>query len=588
MNLSASLIVDKTLSPNVHAFRTRFPSVWVPDSKSYSCYSCKEQFGFMKRKHHCRICNRCFCYSCCHDFETPISYLNTWAVNVRMCKTCTKNQREAKEVEVLIIVFAAMPLSMEEKWKCRLIDTRWSKAWTHFSDVRNVQYKLPHLKYNKLEQLWLENNGHEMDKHSMLSVAYANHMRCLPTVTKDRISCRRLMCSSQCRRFLNESDVLQLVTQKVKFKHRLQQKWMIPWNIRNGIVAPTIENLMELRIAKHKEMYDRTLVQLTKEDKAKWNNMCKLFATINKLIQYNDKAQRKSIKEELFAEIFVLHYPMDNKRLIVDILTDNIVDIDSNSKPVVIPFLLSDNTLKHVLVKKEDIRNDRLAQTTLMWICRLSGMHMNTYSVIPTSDKSGWIEIFEDCTTLYDIKYTKQSTIMHYIMENNPKKTAYAIKRDFIKSVAISCVLSYVLGLGDRHLENIIVTASGQLIHIDFGFIFGSDPHKAPSEMRITKQTLEALGGVHSKSFQTFSERCEAIYKCVRKAAPLWYALFKHRIGEERAYQWISERLIPGEFDSAAATKIVDIVHRNSSTSWVRSILDTTRVVRKSIGKLRT
>ena len=51
------------------------------------------------------------------------------------------------------------------------------------------------------------------------------------------------------------------------------------------------------------------------------------------------------------------------------------------------------------------------------------------------------------------------------------------------------------------------------------------------------------------------------------------------------AHKWVGERLIPGEFDTARATRIVDIVHRNSSTSWVQHILDTSRLVRKTITK---
>ena len=320
---------------------------------------------------------------------------------------------------------------------------------------------------------------------------------------------------------------------------------------------------------------------LSQDDSVTWHKLCKLFATINKLIQYKDPIMRREIKEKLLKDSIIVNYPT-SKHFIVDIRTDEIVDIESNSRPVIIPFVLSDDTVKNVLVKQEDIRNDRLAQVTLMWISRLADISISTYSVIPTSDKSGWIEILDQCTTLYDIKYVQQTTIMDYIMRHNPKKTAYAIQRDFIKSVAVSCVLSYILGLGDRHLENIIVTETGELIHIDFGFLFGADPHGVPSEMRITRQTLEALGGVNSRSFQTFSEQCELIYSKVRKAAPLWYALFKHR-GEEMAYKWVGERLIPGEFDSASATKIVDIVHRNSSTSWVQHILDTSRVMRKTI-----
>lgn len=588
MNLSASMIVDKAIAPRITAFKTRHPSVWVPDSRSTKCYDCKAVFGMLTRKHHCRICGRIFCYQCSSFTTTAVSYLDKWCKQtVKMCKSCYESQEEAKTVEAHILALAGMPLTMKEKWKCRLISKNWNKAWTHFSEVRHVQYKLPYNPYNRIEKLWMESNGHEMSGHSRLMIAYANAFGTLPPYKHHNYStsCRYLMCSSQCTCYLSDSDILELIAQNVHVeKTEKRPSWMVPWVVMSGKYECSIEYLMEMKVAKRMDLYEDAVAGLPLRQKQRWFKMCSLFATVNKIIQYSDKDQRRKIKNELFEQNIIVQYPMD-KRIILDIKSDEMIVIESNSRPVILPFVLSDKTVKNILIKNEDIRNDRLAQVTLMWISKLSGIQTSTYPVIPTSDKSGWVEIFDDCTTLYDIKYVKQTTIMDYIMEHNPTKTAYAIKTKFIKSVAISCVLSYILGLGDRHLENIIVTNNGELLHIDFGFLFGEDPHGVPSEMRITKQTLEALGGMNSSSFQIFSDQCEKIYTKVRKAAPLWYALFKHR-GEEMANKWVGERLIPGEFDTASATKIVDIVHRNSSTSWVQHILDTSRVMRKTLKKL--
>ena len=84
-------------------------------------------------------------------------------------------------------------------------------------------------------------------------------------------------------------------------------------------------------------------------------------------------------------------------------------------------------------------------------------LFVTVYNILPISDTYGYIEFVPHSCTLYNIRENLQFSIQNYILEKNPDMNINDFKDKISKSCAVYCVITYLLGIGDRHVDNILI-----------------------------------------------------------------------------------------------------------------------------------
>jgi phosphatidylinositol 3-kinase len=139
---------------------------------------------------------------------------------------------------------------------------------------------------------------------------------------------------------------------------------------------------------------------------------------------------------------------------------------------------------------------DRLLKRAALDLC------LTPYAIIATSPTSGLVEFVDGSFPISQILSKYNGSIMSFFQSVAPQKGAkYDVRQDvmstYVRSCAGYCVITFLLGVGDRHLDNILLRASGHFFHIDFGFIFGRDPKPLPPAFRLTREVRYAQVANH-------------------------------------------------------------------------------------------
>ncbi|XP_019495252.1 PREDICTED: phosphatidylinositol 4,5-bisphosphate 3-kinase catalytic subunit delta isoform, partial [Hipposideros armiger] len=115
-----------------------------------------------------------------------------------------------------------------------------------------------------------------------------------------------------------------------------------------------------------------------------------------------------------------------------------------------------------------------------------------------------------------------------------PREALDRAIEEFTLSCAGYCVATYVLGIGDRHSDNIMIRENGQLFHIDFGHFlgnfktkFGINRERVPFILTYDFVHVIQQGKTNnSEKFERFRGYCERAYTILRRHGLLFLHLF--------------------------------------------------------------
>ena len=243
---------------------------------------------------------------------------------------------------------------------------------------------------------------------------------------------------------------------------------------------------------------------------------------------YKDKSKKdlmiKNYKQELdkIDTIFfgnekrIISLPINFKIRVKGILADKCKIMKSKKRPLWIALKSIDDTTEYIMFKKgDDLRQDILTIQLFkimqnLWLEQGIKLKMSLYSVVSTGYFQGMLEMVKNSETLATIHKIYGGATAAFSreplkkwFEDNVSLGQSEYISNFKLSCAAYCISTFVLGVGDRHNDNIMVKKNGELFHIDFGHFLGHFKYKYGFKRErapfvFTKEFKKVLGGKKS------------------------------------------------------------------------------------------
>jgi len=213
------------------------------------------------------------------------------------------------------------------------------------------------------------------------------------------------------------------------------------------------------------------------------------------------------------------------------------------------PTLESQPLIPAIYKVGDDLRQDQLTIQMIrimdkMWLKDGLDLKILTFGCVPTGDLEGMVELVTEAETLREIQvvgnrsvtgaFNNVRTINEYLVKHNPSQLEFAKSvNNFTRSCAGYSVITYILGICDRHNDNIMVKQSGHLFHIDFSKFLGDAQmfgnfKRDRSPFILTPDMVYVINGGDkpTQKYHDFVDLCCKAFNIIRKNGNLLLNLF--------------------------------------------------------------
>ncbi|KAK3695039.1 kinase-like domain-containing protein [Podospora appendiculata] len=232
-----------------------------------------------------------------------------------------------------------------------------------------------------------------------------------------------------------------------------------------------------------------------------------------------------------------LPLPLDPSVEIIGVVPEDTIVFKSSLHPIKVSFKTTSERKYSILFKTgDDLRQDQLVIQIITLMDNLLlkenlDLKLSPYKILATGTSAGLSQFVPSMSFQGIANKFRSNPALAYLKQNNPdSRGPLGLRKEtldtFVRSCAGYCVITYILGVGDRHLDNLLLAPDGHFFHADFGYILGRDPKPFAPAMKLSKEMVDCMGGSSSEHYRQFKQYCFLAYSALRKNSNLILNLF--------------------------------------------------------------